>query len=159
MRLTTKFSAFITLLSLLAMLLMLVGCAFSFIWLSQERVENRIDTLATEVDKALMTQSPQEVEQWLTRLMPVINAEQVTLRNDEGELFRLTRHENPMLEDEPNRFIQLELPLVHAPAAARRGTRSGENLVPLLYRCLYAGGAAERGCHYGGAAGDDAPLA
>lgn len=115
MRLTTKFSAFITLLSLLAMLLMLVGCAFSFIWLSQERVESRIDTLATEVDKALMTQSPQEVEQWLTRLMPVINAEQVTLLNDEGEVFRLTRHENPMLEDELNRFIQLELPLVHAP--------------------------------------------
>ena len=114
MRLTTKFSAFITLLSLLAMLLMLVGCAFSFIWLSQQRVENRVQTLATEVDKALANQSPQELTQWLTRLMPVINAEQLELHHDDTVLFRLARHENPMLEDEPNRFIQLDVPLVHA---------------------------------------------
>ena len=120
MRLTTKFSAFITLLSLLAMLLMLVGCAFSFIWLSQQRVENRVQTLATEVDKALASQSPQELTQWLTRLMPVINAEQLELHHDDSVLFRLARHENPMLEDEPNRFIQLDVPLVHAPAMALR---------------------------------------
>lgn len=120
MRLTTKFSAFITLLSLLAMLLMLVGCAFSFIWLSQQRVENRVETLATEVDKALASQSPQELTQWLTRLMPVINAEQLELHHDDTVLFRLARHENPMLEDEPNRFIQLDMPLVHAPGMALR---------------------------------------
>ncbi|UXO68797.1 RNase E specificity factor CsrD [Pantoea dispersa] len=120
MRLTTKFSAFITLLSLLAMLLMLVGCAFSFIWLSQQRVENRVQTLATEVDKALASQSPQEMTQWLTRLMPVINAEQLELHHDDTVLFRLARHENPMLEDEPNRFIQLDMPLVHAPGMALR---------------------------------------
>ncbi|NIG17020.1 RNase E specificity factor CsrD [Pantoea sp. VS1] len=120
MRLTTKFSAFITLLSLLAMLLMLVGCAFSFIWLSQQRVENRVETLATEVDKALASQSPQELTQWLTRLMPVINAEQLELHHDDTVLFRLARHENPMLEDEPNRFIQLDVPLVHAPGMALR---------------------------------------
>ncbi|ERH63629.1 regulatory protein [Pantoea dispersa EGD-AAK13] len=120
MRLTTKFSAFITLLSLLAMLLMLVGCAFSFIWLSQQRVENRVQTLATEVDKALASQSPQELTQWLTRLMPVINAEQLELHHDDTVLFRLARHENPMLEDEPNRFIQLDVPLVHAPGMALR---------------------------------------
>ncbi|WP_336766592.1 RNase E specificity factor CsrD [Pantoea dispersa] len=120
MRLTTKFSAFITLLSLLAMLLMLVGCAFSFIWLSQQRVENRVQTLATEVDKALASQSPQELTQWLTRLMPVINAEQLELHHDDSVLFRLARHENPMLEDEPNRFIQLDVPLVHAPGMALR---------------------------------------
>lgn len=120
MRLTTKFSAFITLLSLLAMLLMLVGCAFSFIWLSQQRVENRVETLATEVDKALASQSPQELTQWLTRLMPVINAEQLELHHDDSVLFRLARHENPMLEDEPNRFIQLDVPLVHAPGMALR---------------------------------------
>ncbi|KAF0856757.1 RNase E specificity factor CsrD [Pantoea dispersa] len=120
MRLTTKFSAFITLLSLLAMLLMLVGCAFSFIWLSQQRVENRVQTLATEVDKALASQSPQELTQWLTRLMPVINAEQLELHHDDTVLFRLARHENPMLEDEPNRFIQLDMPLVHAPGMALR---------------------------------------
>jgi RNase E specificity factor CsrD len=114
MRLTTKFSAFITLLSLLAMLLMLVGCAFSFVWLSQQRVETRVQTLATEVDKALITQSPQDLTQWLSRIMPVINAEQLELHDGERTLFRLARHENPMLEDEPNRFIQFDLPLEHS---------------------------------------------
>ncbi len=120
MRLTTKFSAFITLLSLLAMLLMLVGCAFSFIWLSQQRVETRINTLATEVDKALATQSPQELTQWLTRLMPVINAEQIEMRNGDDVIFQLNRHENPMLEDEPNRFIQFDIPLTHSPSLGLR---------------------------------------
>jgi len=120
MRLTTKFSAFITLLSLLAMLLMLVGCAFSFIWLSQQRVENRVQTLATEVDRALATQSPQSLAQWLTRLMPVINAEQIELHNGNSTIFQLARHENPMLEDEPNRFIQFDIPLMHGPGLSLR---------------------------------------
>ena len=120
MRLTTKFSAFITLLSLLAMLLMLVGCAFSFIWLSQQRVETRVNTLATEVDKALATQSPQDLTQWLTRIMPVINAEQIEMHNGNTVVFQLARHENPMLEDEPNRFIQFDLPLVHSPGLELR---------------------------------------
>ncbi len=120
MRLTTKFSAFITLLSLLAMLLMLVGCAFSFIWLSQQRVETRVNTLATEVDKALAAQSPQELTQWLTRLMPVINAEQIEMHNGNTVVFQLNRHENPMLEDEPNRFIQFDIPLLHSPGLELR---------------------------------------
>lgn len=120
MRLTTKFSAFITLLSLLAMILMLVGCAFSFIWLSQQRVETRMQTLATEVDKALASQSPQEITQWLTRMMPVVNAEQMQLLNGDTLVFSLARHENPMLEDEPNRFVQFDLPLTHSPGLELR---------------------------------------
>ncbi|EJL83130.1 RNase E specificity factor CsrD [Pantoea sp. GM01] len=120
MRLTTKFSAFITFLSLLAMLLMLVGCVFSFIWLSQQRVEIRMQTLATEVDKALATQSPQEMTQWLTRMMPVVNAEQMQLINGDTVVFSLARHENPMLEDEPNRFVQFDLPLTHSPGLELR---------------------------------------
>lgn len=120
MRLTTKFSAFITLLSLLAMILMLVGCAFSFIWLSQQRVETRMQTLATEVDKALASQSPHEITQWLTRMMPVVNAEQMQLLNGDTLVFSLARHENPMLEDEPNRFMQFDLPLTHSPGLELR---------------------------------------
>ena len=120
MRLTTKFSAFITLLSLLAMILMLVGCAFSFIWLSQQRVETRMQTLATEVDKALASQSPHEITQWLTRMMPVVNAEQMQLLNGDTLVFSLARHENPMLEDEPNRFVQFDLPLTHSPGLELR---------------------------------------
>ncbi len=45
--------------------------------------------------------------------MTVINAERVELCRDDNAFFRLNRHENPMLEDETNRFIQFDVPLVY----------------------------------------------
>jgi len=120
MRLTTKLSAFITFLSLLAMFLMLVGCAFSVYWLTHQRVEGRVQTLATEVDQALLKQSPDALRDWLQHTMTVMNTERIELRNGDGILFRLSRHENPMLEDETNRFIQFDVPLVHQPGVTMR---------------------------------------
>ncbi|TKK17120.1 RNase E specificity factor CsrD [Pantoea agglomerans] len=113
MRLTTKLSAFITFLSLLAMSLMLAGCAFSVFWFSHQRVEHRAQILATEVDQAMFTQTPAELHVWLTRMMPIMNAEQISLHNGRQTFLTLSRHENQMLEDEPNRFIQVDVPLMH----------------------------------------------
>lgn len=113
MRLTTKLSAFITFLSLLAMSLMLAGCAFSFFWFSHQRVEHRAQILAVQVDQAMLTQTPDQLHNWLTSIMPIMNAEQILLHNGRQTLLTLSRHENPMLEDEPNRFIQFEVPLMH----------------------------------------------
>lgn len=113
MRLTTKLSAFITFLSLLAMSLMLAGCAFSFFWFSHQRVEHRAQILAVQVDQAMLTQTPDQLHTWLTSIMPIMNAEQILLHNGRQTLMTLSRHENPMLEDEPNRFIQFEVPLMH----------------------------------------------
>ncbi|MDQ1213368.1 RNase E specificity factor CsrD [Pantoea anthophila] len=113
MRLTTKLSAFITFLSLLAMSLMLAGCAFSFFWFSHQRVEHRAQILAVQVDQAMLTQTPDQLHNWLTSIMPIMNAEKVLLHNGRQTLLTLSRHENPMLEDEPNRFIQFEVPLMH----------------------------------------------
>jgi len=113
MRLTTKLSAFITFLSLLAMSLMLAGCAFSFFWFSHQRVEHRAQILAVQVDQAMLTQTPDQLHNWLTSIMPIMNAEKVLLYNGRQTLLTLSRHENPMLEDEPNRFIQFEVPLMH----------------------------------------------
>ncbi|PZL84892.1 RNase E specificity factor CsrD [Pantoea sp. ARC270] len=113
MRLTTKLSAFITFLSLLAMSLMLAGCAFSFFWFSHQRVEHRAQILAVQVDQAMLTQTPDQLHTWLTSIMPIMNAEQILLHNGRQTLLTLSRHENPMLEDETNRFIQFEVPLMH----------------------------------------------
>lgn len=79
MRLTTKLSAFVTLLITLAMVLMLVGCALSFFWLRSERVEKQVQSLMTEVDQALLTQSPTELKPWLQRMMPLMDIEQVQI--------------------------------------------------------------------------------
>ena len=70
MRLTTKLSAFITFLSLLAMSLMLTGCAFSVFWFSHQRVEHRAQVLATEVDQAMFSETPEQLHNWLTRMLP-----------------------------------------------------------------------------------------
>ncbi|MCZ4060065.1 RNase E specificity factor CsrD [Pantoea sp. LMR881] len=120
MRLTTKLTAFITFLSVLAMLLMLVGCAFSVFWLSHQRVENRVQVLATEIDKAMLSQTPAQLNDWLTRMMPVMNAEQLSLHSNHHTLLKLSRHEHQMIEDEPNRFIQFDVPLMHQPGVSLR---------------------------------------
>jgi len=116
MRLTTKLSAFITFLSLLAMSLMLAGCALSVFWFSHQRVEHRAQVLATEVDQAMFTESPAALHGWLTRMMPIMNAEQISLHDGKQTFLTLSRHENQMLEDEPNRFFQVDVPLMHQPA-------------------------------------------
>jgi RNase E specificity factor CsrD len=65
------------------------------------------------VDQAMLTQTPDQLHTWLTSIMPIMNAEQILLHNGRQTLLTLSRHENPMLEDEPNRFIQFEVPLMH----------------------------------------------
>jgi len=144
MRLTTKLSAIITFLSLLAMSLMLAGCAFSVFWFSHERVEHRARALATEVDQAMFTQTPSEMQRWLVRMMPVMNAEQILLHNGRQTFLTLSRHENPMLEDEPNRFMQVDVPLIHQtgltlrvvtldPARTWLGSITGTSTLTLLF--------------------------
>ncbi len=109
MRLTTKLSAFITLISVLAMVLMLVGCAFSVFWLTHQRVESRVQVLATEVDNVLLSQPPDALKAWLAPMLPVINAEQLSLYNGRQPVFTLSRHENQMLEHEKTAISILTL--------------------------------------------------
>ncbi|NIF21450.1 RNase E specificity factor CsrD [Candidatus Pantoea multigeneris] len=115
MRLTTKLSAFITGLILLAMVLMLAGSLFSFLWISHERVQDRVNILAAEIDTALITQSPEQLSPWLEHVMRVITAERLTLTSHANTLYQLTPQQNPALNDESNEFIQFDVTLVHQP--------------------------------------------
>ena len=115
MRLTTKLSAFITLLSALAMLLMLVGCAFSFFYLSYQKVEQRVQTIATEIDQSLMYSTAAELEPWLRKMMPPLNIERIEIHDNLHTLLSLNRHQNALIEDEPNRFSQSEITLIKHP--------------------------------------------
>lgn len=120
MRLTTKLSAFIALLSALAMLLMLVGCALSFFWLNHQRVEHRVQTLATEIDLALMSDTPAGMEPWLRRMMPPLSLERIEIHDNRHTLLSLSRHQNALIEDEPNRFRQTEIALLKHPSLSVR---------------------------------------
>ena len=120
MRITTKLSAFITLLSALAMILMLVGCLASFLYILNQRVEQRVQTLAAEVNTAFSTQTAPQMASWLEKVMPPLNIEHLEIRNASQALLTLARHQNAMLEDEPNRFRQFDVPLPLQPGMTLR---------------------------------------
>ncbi|QHM77069.1 RNase E specificity factor CsrD [Mixta theicola] len=111
MRLTTKLSSFIALLITLALVLMVAGCALSFFWLRGERVENQVQTLATEVDRALLTQEAASLTPWLRHIMPLLDIERLEIRSPHSVALKLSRHQHPLLEDTPNRFRRYDLPL------------------------------------------------
>ena len=69
MRFTTKLSALITLLVALAMFLMLMGCSYSFFYVTQDRQERRFDSLVTSLDQAMLQESPRDQEKWLPIVM------------------------------------------------------------------------------------------
>lgn len=68
MRFTTKLSALITLLVALAMFLMLMGCSYSFFYVTQI-AERRFDSLVTSLDQAMLHESPRDQEKWLPIVM------------------------------------------------------------------------------------------
>ncbi|MCK8329417.1 RNase E specificity factor CsrD, partial [Erwinia amylovora] len=69
MRLTSKLSAMLTLLSSLAMMLMFFGCVLSFFDLSIQRAEFRVQLMADAVDSALFSQTTEKIDSWLHRVM------------------------------------------------------------------------------------------
>lgn len=115
MRSTTKLSAFVTLLITLAIVLMLAGSTLSFFWLRSEWAEQQIETLKTEVDQALLTQSPAELTPWLQRTMPLMDIERLHILGKEKAILALSHRQYPLLDDVPNRFRRYDLPLMHQP--------------------------------------------
>ncbi|QKJ85427.1 Regulatory protein CsrD [Paramixta manurensis] len=115
MRLTTKLSAFIGLFSALAILLMLVGCAFSFFYLNREHVGQRVQTLATGIDQALIQQPLDQLTPWLTKVMPPLGIEKLDIVDQNSTLFTLSRHQNALIDDVPNRFRDYHVKLLHHP--------------------------------------------
>lgn len=82
MRFTTKLSALITLLVALAMFLMLMGCSYSFFYVTQDRQERRLDSLVTTLDQAMLSEPPQEQEKWLPIVMRTLGI--VSIRIEAG---------------------------------------------------------------------------
>ncbi|WP_338577507.1 RNase E specificity factor CsrD [Erwinia sp. E_sp_W01_1] len=120
MRLTTKLSAMITLLSTLAMSLMLVGCVISFFYLSALRAEHRIGLMAEDVDTALVSQSPEQISQWLQKIMGPLQIVRVDFIKDNQSRLTVHRYQDPVVEDEPNQYRESLLALPNHPDYALR---------------------------------------
>ncbi|WP_158782023.1 RNase E specificity factor CsrD [Pantoea sp. BAV 3049] len=115
MRLTTKLSAMITLLSALAMLMMLVGCVMSFFYLSNLRAEHRLQIMAEDIDVAMETETPEQIAVWLPQVMgPLQIVRTKFIENDQLRL-ELARHQDAVMEDEPNKYRNSELKLENHP--------------------------------------------
>ncbi|WP_449554068.1 RNase E specificity factor CsrD [Lelliottia amnigena] len=69
MRLTTKFSAFITLLTGLTIFVTLIGCSLSFYNAIQDKLTNRVQSVASVIDTRLVTSTLPMLSQQLDELM------------------------------------------------------------------------------------------
>ncbi len=111
MRSTARLTAVITFISLLAMLLMLLGCLASMLWLNQQRLETQLYALASALDQQLVSRPPRETTEWLRSIMPVMNIEKLELYYGSRRVSTISRLEKPLVDDSPNHYYRLSAPL------------------------------------------------
>ncbi|WMY74811.1 RNase E specificity factor CsrD [Buttiauxella selenatireducens] len=80
MRLTTKLSAFMTLLTGLAIFVTLVGCSLSFFNAMHYKVHQRVVAVATIIDNDLISNSPEALIKRLNEVMVPIDITEVTFK-------------------------------------------------------------------------------
>ncbi|HEI8867143.1 TPA: RNase E specificity factor CsrD [Serratia odorifera] len=115
MRFTTKLSALITLLVALAMFLMLMGCSYSFFYVTQERMERRFDALVTSIDQALLLDTPQDQEKWLPLLTRPLGIVAISVDTASSNLLRYQAPTIKQPWDALAGYRQVALPLLHHP--------------------------------------------
>lgn len=91
MRLTTKFSAFVTLLTGLAIFVTLVGCSFSFYRAIERKVAERVEAVAAVIDTRLVSQPVPALTSQLDELMIPIDIRRVVVKQGEHILLDHTR--------------------------------------------------------------------
>ncbi|KQN60752.1 transcriptional regulator [Serratia sp. Leaf51] len=95
MRFTTRLSALISMLVALAMLLMLLGVTFSFIYLNKQNTEQHLQALVTTYDQALLRQSPEQAERWLPQAMRMLDVTDIEVKLNNFTVYEY--HERPDL--------------------------------------------------------------
>lgn len=95
MRFTTRLSALISMLVALAMLLMLLGVTFSFIYLNKQNTEQHLQALVTTYDQALLRQSPEQAERRLPQAMRMLDVTDIEVKLNNSTVYEY--HERPDL--------------------------------------------------------------
>ncbi|EHM49628.1 MAG: RNase E specificity factor CsrD [Yokenella regensburgei] len=91
MRLTTKFSAFVTLLVGLAIFVTLVGCSLSFYNGIQLKLQKRVQAVATVLDNRLITTSFDKLDTQLDELLVPVDIVRVDFIVDHKSIFNHSR--------------------------------------------------------------------
>ncbi|MCU6666813.1 RNase E specificity factor CsrD [Silvania hatchlandensis] len=87
MRLSTKFSAFITLLTGLTIFVILIGCSLSFYNAIQGKLVNRMQSVASVIDSRLVSTSFSALSQQLDELMVPVDITQVEIKQGDHRVF------------------------------------------------------------------------
>jgi len=87
MRFTNRLTALISMLVALAMLLMLLGVTFSFVYLSKKNTDQHLRALATTYDQSLLTHTPEQAERWMPMAMRMLDVTEVTILDNKQTLF------------------------------------------------------------------------
>lgn len=117
MRFTTKLSALITLLVALAMFLMLIGCSYSFFYVTQERVERRFDVLATSLDQAMLLGDLHVKDHWLPVVMRPLGITAIQVQTETSELLSYQLPSVQTRWSSFNHFRHVKLPMIQHPGA------------------------------------------
>ncbi|UXY11439.1 RNase E specificity factor CsrD [Kosakonia sp. ML.JS2a] len=115
MRLTTKFSAFVTLLTGLAIFVTLIGCSFSFYTAIQNKVANRVQAVAAVVDARLISSSPSALLHQLDELMVPVDIIGIDIRQGEHVILSYTRKSTYRPAGSNYQYRELQIPSVKNP--------------------------------------------
>ncbi|WP_342323342.1 RNase E specificity factor CsrD [Kosakonia sp. BYX6] len=94
MRLTTKFSAFVTLLTGLAIFVTLIGCSLSFYTAIQSKVANRVQAVAAVVDTRLISTPVARLATQLDELMVPVDITAIEIKQGRRTVLSYTRNES-----------------------------------------------------------------
>ena len=131
MRLTTKFSAFVTLLTGLTIFVTLLGCSLSFYNAIQYKFSHRVQAVATAIDTHLLSNDFSTLRPQITELMMSADIVRVDLLHGDKQVYTLARNGSYRPVGTNDLFRELSVPLIKA-TRILNGER-GSNVLGTIY--------------------------
>ncbi|MGK3373939.1 RNase E specificity factor CsrD, partial [Citrobacter youngae] len=120
MRLTTKFSAFVTLLTGLTIFVTLIGCSLSFYNAIQYKFTTRVHAVATAIDTHLVTRDVVSLTPQIDELMISVDIVRIELLQDDRVVYSHSRTSSYRPAGTNNLYRNLTVPLVKHPGMSLR---------------------------------------
>lgn len=120
MRLTTKFSAFITLLTGLTIFVTLIGCSLSFYNAVQYKYVSRVQATATAIDTHLVTHDIVSLTPQIDELMIASDIVRVDLLQGERSVYSHSRARGYRPAGTSDMYRELVVPLIKHPGMSLR---------------------------------------
>ena len=115
MRLTTKFSAFVTLLTGLTIFVTLIGCSLSFYNAVQYKMSQRVQAVATAIDTNLVSHDFKQLSAQINELMSSADIVRIDLLQDDHQIYSQSRVSSYRPVGTSNLFRDTNVPLMKHP--------------------------------------------